>query len=84
MPPAFCGLQLVIQKALHRLFPFLVPKPAFLQLDAPDLPYTALQRRMQQEAAFFKAATILLGVVVIGWLGVSFKAVAIAVGAGFF
>ncbi|KAL4425516.1 hypothetical protein ABPG75_009532 [Micractinium tetrahymenae] len=47
-------LQLISQMLLHKLLPFLVPKPAFFQLNTTRMPFAVILQRGKQELLVFK------------------------------
>lgn len=51
-------MQLVSQFLLSKLLPFLVPKPAFFQLNSTAISYADILRRSKQEMLVFKAALV--------------------------
>lgn len=71
-------VQLISQTLLHKLLPFLVPKPAFFQLNSTSMPYATILRRGRQELLAFKCVLAAIAAAAAAALWRSFGRAALA------
>lgn len=71
-------LQIISQFVLHKLLPFLVPVPAFMQMNSTTMSYATILKRTKREMVIFKAALVAAAAAMLAFIARHFARPALA------